>query len=245
MYKDFDLPSTMQFKGEPYIPPKTRHADEAERRRRLPSGTILAEAQRDGVAIAAEILTEIEEPESLGFASRLLGASALNTSWYLFAEGAPVMRRRLKLPLLAAPEGIIRPDTISLVQARNRRLAEVRHRADTYAQMVGFALAEAAQSDSATELGRLVGNTALSIATVDLGDLFTFGQGDDFTVQEAVRRRSLQTLRDARVLGLDLHTVPSLAQLADPDSDLSVFWRRNAPNHAYRAYCDAVDQRAA
>jgi hypothetical protein len=30
-------------------------------------------------------------------------------------------------------------------------------------------------------------------------------------------------------------THPSLAQLSDPDSDLSVFWRRQAPNGAYEA----------
>lgn len=245
MYKDFDLPSRIEAKGAPYVPPKARDDDEIERRRRLPTGTLLAEAQRDGVAIAADILADMEDPADLAFASRLLGASALNTSWYLFAEGAPVMRRRLKLPLLATEGDIVRPDTIELVQARDRRLAEARRRADTHTQMVAFALAEAARDDSATNLGRLVGNTGLSIATVDLGDVFTFGQGDNFEVQDAVRERSLQTLRDARELGIELHTIPSLAQLADPDSDLSVFWRRQAPNGAYRAYCDAIDRRAA
>ncbi len=111
MYKDFDLPTNHQAKGEDYIPPKARQADEIERRRRLPSGTLLAEQQRDGIAISAEALARLEREEDLQFASRILGASALNTSWYLFAKGAPVMRRRLKLPVLATPEPEFRPNT--------------------------------------------------------------------------------------------------------------------------------------
>jgi len=245
MYKDFDLPTNHQAKGEPYVPPKARDSYEIERRHNLPAGTLLAEQQRDGVAISADILSVIEDPRSLAFASRLLGASALNSSWYLFADGASVMRRRLKLPLLTVPEDDIRPDTLELAQVRDERLRQVRDHANTYAQMVSFALSELALEDRRTVLGRQVGNSALAIATVDLGDLFTFGYGDDFRVQDTVRRRSLRTLRDSRELGTELHTVPSLAQLANPDSDLSVFWRRNAPDGALDAYESAYEQLAA
>lgn len=245
MYKDFDLPTTLQAKGAEYIPPKARDEAEIDRRKRLPRGTLLAEQQRDGVAITADILESLEYPEDLAFASRVLGASALNTSWYLFAKGAPVMRRRLKLPLLTVPHEDVRPDTLELIQARDTRLAQVRDHANTYSQMVSFSLGELALEDRRTVLGRQLGNTALAIATVDLGDAFTFSTVDDFSVQAAVRRRALRTLRDARELGVDIHTVPTLAQLANPDSDLSVFWRRNAPNGALRAYEEAYEQRAA
>lgn len=245
MYKDFDLPTNLQAKGADYVPPKARDEVEIARRKRLPSGTLLAEQQRDGVAITAEILAQLERQEDLAFASRLLGASALNTSWYLFAEGAPVMRRRLKLPLLATPIQDVRPDTLDLIQARDTRLLQARDHASTYAQMVSFALNELALEDRRTILGRQLGNGALAIATVDLGDVFTFSAEDDFTVQDVVRRRSLRTLRDARELGAELHTIPSLAQLANPDSDLAVFWRRTAPNGALRAYEDAYEQLAA
>lgn len=245
MYRDFDLPTNLEAKGAPYVPPKARDEAEIERRRKLPKGTLLAEQQRDGVAISADILAAIEDPESLRFASRLLGASALNSSWYLFAEGAPVMRRRLKLPLLTEPGIDVRPDTLELIQARDARLNQVRDRANTYAQMVSFNLAKVALIDNRTVLGRQVGNTALAIATVDLGDTFTFSAADDFEVQDVVRERSLATLRDARELGADLHTTPSLAQLANPDSDIAVFWRREAPTGALTAYHDAYEQYAA
>ncbi len=245
MYKDFDLPTNHQAKGADYVPPRAREADEIERRRRLPSGTLLAEQQRDGVAISAETLAQLESEEDLQFASRILGASALNTSWYLFAKGAPVMRRRLKLPLLATPLPEDRPDSVLLKKQRDVRLDQARHRADTHAAMVAFSLNELALEDNRTVLGRQIGNTALAIATVDLGDHARFSSPDDFELQNLVRRRSLRTLRDARELGSELHTIPSLAQLANPDSDLAVFWRRNAPNGALSAYEAAYESLAA
>ncbi len=245
IYKDFDLPTRFQPKGTDYVPPKARDEEEIERRRRVPTGTLMADQQCDGIAITADILARLEDPADLAFASRLLGASALNTSWYLFARGAHVMRRRLKLPLLVAPEDDIRPDTIELVQRRDQRLEDVSGRARTYASLVAFNFGEHLLDNHRRNLGRNVGNSALSIATVDLGDIFTFGSTDDFEVQDAVRRRALRTLTDARELGSELHTIPSLAQLPNPDSDLSVFWRRNAPNGALVAYEAAYESQAA
>lgn len=245
MYKDFDLPTTLQAKGADYVPPKARDEDEIARRKRLPSGTLLAEQQRDGVAITGDILAQLERQEDLEFASRLLGASALNSSWYLFAQGAPVMRRRLKLPMLANPLPGMRPISAELAIARDQRLTQVKQKAETHAQMVAFGLSELAVDDNTVILGRSLGNTALAIATVDLGDQVWANNTDDFAVQDLVRRRSLRTLKDARELGSELHTIPSLAQLANPDSDLAVFWRRTAPNGALNAYEAAYEQRAA
>lgn len=245
IYKDFDLPVRHQPRGVDYVPPKARDEEEIARRRIRPAGTLMADEQCDGIAITADILAGLEDPADLAFASRLLGASALNTSWYLFARGAHVMRRRLKLPVLTVPEDDIRPDTLELIQARDHRLEDVRGRARTYASLVAFDFGEHLLDNHRRNLGRNIGNSALSIATVDLGDVFTFGSSDDFEVQDAVRRRALRTLTDARELGVDLHTVPSLAQLPNPDSDLSVFWRRNAPNGALTAYEQAYEEKAA
>lgn len=245
IYKDFDLPVRHQPKGADYVPPKARDEEDIERRRKMPPGTLMADQQCDGVAITADILARLEDPADLAFASRILGASALNTSWYLFAKKSTVMRRRLKLPLLVVPEDDIRPDTIELVQARDQRLDDVQGRAQTYASIVALDFSERLLENHRRSLGRNIGSSALMIATVDLGDIFTFGSTDDFEVQDAVRRRALRTLTDARELGVDLHTVPSLAQLPNPDSDLSVFWRRNAPNGALTAYEEAFEKRAA
>lgn len=245
IFKDFDLPVRHQPKGADYVPPKARDEEEIARRRIRPAGTLMADEQCDGVAITADILSGLEDPADLAFASRLLGASALNTSWYLFARNAPVMRRRLKLPVLTVPVDDVRPDTLELIQARDRRLEDVSGRSRTYASIVAFGFGEMLLDNHRTRLGRNIGNSALAIASVDLGDVFTFGSSDDFEVQDAVRRRALRTLTDARELGVELHTVPSLAQLANPDSDLSVFWRRNAPNGALIAYERAYEELAA
>ncbi len=241
MYKDFDLPTNHQAKGADYIPPKARDEAEIERRHRLPTGTLLAEQQCDGIAISADTLSVLERGEDLAFASRILGASALNTSWYLFAKGAPVMRRRLKLPVLASYDPELQPDTDQLVQQRNLSLSQAKSRADRHTAMVSVGLRELALEDSKTLLGRHVGNAALKIATVDLARQ----SRDGFEIQDIVRRRALRTLRDARELGGEIHTVPSLAQLANPDSDLSIFWRRNAPDGALSAYQSAYEAFAA
>lgn len=241
MYKDFDLPSNHEANGADYIPPKARDEAEIERRHRLPTGTLMAEQQCDGIAISADILAGLERDEDLAFASRILGASALNTSWYLFAKGAPVMRRRLKLPVLASVDPELQPDAEQLTKQRDLSLRQAKARADRHTSMVAFGLRELALEDSKTLLGRHVGNAALKIATVDLGRQAT----DSFVIQDMVRRRALRTLSDARELGADIHSVPSLAQLANPDSDLSVFWRRNAPNGALRAYEAAYESFAA
>ena len=245
IFKDFDLPVRHRPKGADYVPPKARDEEEIARRRIRPAGTLMADEQCDGIAITADILGGLEDPDDLAFASRLLGASALNTSWYLFARNAPVMRRRLKLPVLTVPADDVRPDTLELIQARDLRLEDVSGRSRTYASIVAFNFGEHLQENHRINLGRNIGNSALSIATVDLGDIFTFGSTDDFEVQDAVRRRALRTLTDARELGSELHTIPSLAQLPNPDSDLSVFWRRNAPNGALTAYEEAYESRAA
>ncbi|MNL62941.1 hypothetical protein D3C87_1870170 [compost metagenome] len=62
-----------------------------------------------------------------------------------------------------------------------------------------------------------------------------------FDVQNLAREQSLQTLEQARVFGDHVGSHPSMAQLADPNSDLAVYWRRNAPNGAFEAYEEAIE----
>lgn len=241
IYKDFDLPTKHLVSEEHFVPPKARDEEEIERRRALPTGTLLAEHQEVGLAMASTILKRVSRPEDVRFSSRILSASGLNTAWYSFARGAEneVMRRRLKLPYLAAyaPEFRQTSDEILydaayyFTEAKNsavnlRDALELRHgrKIDQYRR----------------SLGRNVGKASLTLACVSLGSEIT-SYLPSADIQLLVRKQSLGALNDARCLDGTIGLPPSIAQLADPDSHLSVYWRRESPNGAKQAYEAAVD----
>lgn len=48
-------------------------------------------------------------------------------------------------------------------------------------------------------------------------------------------------MESARERAAEIGVNPSLAQLGDVDSPLSVYWRRHAPNGAFDAYMEALE----
>jgi hypothetical protein len=92
-------------------------------------------------------------------------------------------------------------------------------------------------------LARTVGHASLTLSCVSLGDLIGYESSylTDFDLQDLARQRGLRVLEQSRIMQQVLGTPPSMAQLADPDSDVSVHWRRNAPNGALAAYELAVE----
>lgn len=244
IHKDFDLP-TKHIKGRHFVPPRARDQEEIDRRRQLPKGVLLAEYQERGLAVASTILKFVEDPQSIRFASRLISASGLNSAWYSFARGAEheVMRRRLKLPMLAVNDPTYRENTEDMLYTAAYALGEDRAIA---AQLVTALETQSPQADRyKRKLGRMVGNASLHVACVELGDKLVEHPLASADTQLLVRQRSLGTLQDARNLGKTIGVHPSIAQLADPDSNLSVFWRREAPNGALQAYENAIELRLA
>lgn len=239
VYKDFDLP-TKHLDGLHFIPPKARDQNEIERRRQLPRGVLLAEHQERGLAIASTILKHVEDRESVEFSSRILSASGLNSAWYGFARGAEyeVMRRRLKLPFLAVQKPEFQESSADMLYNAAYEFGEARATAD---QLKTAIEAHSPKVDNYRRtLGRMIGKASLTLACVDLGDELCARPLGSVDTQTLVRARSLRALNDARTLGDSIGLPPSVAQLADPDSHLSVFWRREAPNGAAMAYRTAV-----
>jgi hypothetical protein len=196
----------------------------------------LAEHQRDGLHIASQIMQLIEQPEDLAFAHDVISMSGLNTSWYSYAEHSPVMRRRLNLPLLADEETEWHETKNGLLTKAQQGLVEVATVAD--------ALASAKTERRSTArhqqlLGRQLGNVSLQLACIEVGSVAK--SYSPFDIQNMAREQSLHTLEKARVFGDHVGSNPSLAQLADPNSDLAVYWRRNAPNGAFEAYEEALE----
>lgn len=244
--KDFDLPTKHLGLDGHFVPPKARDEEEIARRRDLAPGTLVAEFQQRGLAVASTILKFIERPEDIHFSSRVLAASGINTAWYAFARGAEgeVMRRRLKLPYLAAHKPELRrassdilEDASWLFHEASTATHELINTSEQYFPR---------RFDTARrKVGRITGRASLTLACVSLGDeLIAHPEGlASVDTQILVRQQCLRALQDARTLGDEIGLAPSVAQLADLDSHLSVFWRRNAPNGALQAYETAVDLR--
>lgn len=235
-YKHFDLP-TYHLSGEHYVPARARHSGEIERRRMQPTGTVLLEQQRGGLAIASDVVNQLEEDEDLRFAGDMLAAGGLNASWYSFAQGAEVMRRRLYLPELADDETEWRETREGLLEKVRTNLAQ--------AADLAWVLADAGREGLRTErtktsLGRTMGSVSLGLASVRLGDAPETVSA--FQIQAGVRRVSLDALDRSRTISSEVGMNPSIAQLADPDSPLSVYWRRNAPNGAHEAFVKAQEE---
>ncbi len=236
-YKDFDL-TRVHIVDKHYVPPKARRPDEIARRHSLPRGTVLLEKQRDGISIASDILQQDYDRPDEDFIIETLGASALNAGWYTFAQGAPVMRRRLKLPELADDDADWRETRSGLLVKIREGLVGATHMAESVRISHVNRLETHRQ---AALLGRQLGNVSLKLTSLPIANA-PMGQSA-FDIQDAARLRSLDALETARTFAdrtLGLH--PSIAQLADPDSPLSVYWRRNAPDGAYNAYEQALEE---
>lgn len=241
IYKDFDLPTKHLGADKHFVPAKARDEAEIARRANRQPGVLLAEQQERGVAVASSILKHLTAPEGVAFSARVLPAAGLNTAWYSFARGAEfeVMRRRLKLPFLVARTDEFRQSSDDLLTEAAFRFDEARGKG---VELIAAIEGELPKTERVKRsFGRMVGKASLTLACVELGDRLVEHPLGSVDTQILVRQRSLQALNDARTLQTEVGLPPSLAQLADPDSHLAVFWRREAPTDAVRAYHTAVD----
>lgn len=231
IFKHGDLPTKHLFGERDYIPPKARDEEEIARRRELKRGVLIAEQQQQGTKVACFILDHLEQPEDIAFGSRILAASGFNTAYYSHARGTSYMRRVLHLPRPTRnPNRTV--TTGSMLQDAQFNFCEAYYAAEKLTDAAAKTSLE--HANAKVPFGRLVGNASIKLACVTLGD--RIGQYDEAAAQRMVRQRYLDTVQDSRDLGADVGSAPSLAQLANPDSDLSVFWRREAPNGALQAY---------
>lgn len=235
-YTHFDLPRQHLIGAEHYLPARTRDSDEAERRRRLPAGTVLAEQQARGLKVAHRILESVHDHRDIAFTSQLVASAAINSSWYTFAKDAPdVMRRRLYLPKMADHETDWRQSHEGLRQVTLDSLATTAVAATVLAEGSAHNRVTDAQLRS---FGRNFGSTALKLALLGSPGVPT---GHAFEVQRQVRHTALDSLEQARQSSQALGSHASIAQLADPDSPLAVYFRREAPNGAFQAYEAATE----
>jgi hypothetical protein len=236
-YTQFDLPNRHLVGTNQYVPPKARSSSEIDRRHAMPSGTIVLEQQHRGLQAAHDLLRNVSDENDILYVAQIIGACGLNSGWYQFAKGSRVMRRQLQLPYLARPDAYPRPtsdEVLAQASGNIQRTAELAGKLATLR-----AENRVGQQGLGQRLGRVMANAALEIACAPFAD--DIAQTSPFNTQAAVRTQSLEVLERSRALGYEIGTPPSFAQLADPNSDLSVHIRREAPTDACYAFEAALD----
>ena len=179
----------------------------------------------------------MSDTADIGYTAQLIGACGLNSAHYQFARGSGFMRRHTALPYLAHPIDASRPTNEEIIASSRTKLARVAETAGALATI--HAERKFGERDKAETLGRSMTHAALEAACIPIAD--TISSRSAFAVQAAVRAHCLDTLDNARTMALDLGTAPTFAQLSDPDSDLSVRIRREAPTDVYYAFEEALD----
>lgn len=246
-YRDFDLPVVHlpEYVEGHYAP--TEPLMDGDEARSEGSATVtwrpqVATEQFIGTRIASNTLRLVEAPESIAFTGRLLAASGLNTAWYSFARlSENVQRRRLKLPQLDNPNPDWRPTSRELHQNAIDDLDFAQWPA--YKIVSAYEYSKVNLLDFNPEFGRAIGSVALKIAAIDVGDkVHSNARVSDFLTQHLVRERAKDTLRDSAMLIKQLKSFPSVAQLANPNSDLATFMRHNGPLESREAFNVALEE---
>jgi hypothetical protein len=232
-FTNFDLPvKHLEGEGEHYVPPKARDPHEIERRRMLAKGVLLAEKQAEGIKIARGILEQMVDQDDTLFATRTLAAASLNTAWYSYAQGAQdVMRRTLQLPNYEDMDETNASEYLfdtAIDQMGEAEIIAQRLVRDGHERRRLYVVHK-------KPLGLKLGNTAIVLATIPHANQLAYLQDPAFR-QMLARDCALGVLEDSRTLYKQMNgSNPTLAQLADQDSPLSVYWRNQANNLAYNA----------
>jgi hypothetical protein len=228
--------------GEYYVPPKARNASEIARRRSLIRGELVLEHQQGGLYVARTALAAVTDRESLDFALPIVNLSALNSAWHMYAEpertlNDSIRRRRLKLPIMKDWQ-----DGTHLLEGVKHSLAQGQELAARLVLLHGTETKE--YEHVRRDFSVCVGNAALAgAAAAGLGEDPI--PGSPLRAQQFAREQAFRLLESRAAVAARIGSAPTLAQMADTDSDLSVWWRRNAPDQAYTAYRDAQSSIAA
>jgi hypothetical protein len=226
-FRDFDLPVKHLMEGMHWVPPKARDEAEIARRRAMRKGGVLADFQYRGMHVAAKVLEFVAAQEPDEFLIKTLSATEYNTAWYNYGRGATeVMRRRLKLPRHDENPQDLKPE-IQQAEARDDLVVM-----DLDAK---FLIRHPGMPRQAKNLGIGLGDSSLRLASVSVLPDLRAAERDPNLVEEITRHTCMEMVEDSRYMHREVHANPALAQLADPNSPLSHYWRVSGSNFAVDA----------
>ncbi len=242
-YSQLNLPKYhLPEDGKHYSPYASRDYAEVARRESLRPGSLILEQQYYGVGIASSMISEFEQHDidDGNFTTRMLAVAGLNSSWYSYAQHSDVMSRRLALPKLAEEF-----NDESYNETRKELTRKCNQGMFASAVMAGYLFdmhengIKVGERAREVSLGKILGNTSLSLACLDVVD--TTKHLDSFGAQDLAREHSLRQVEQARTAADKIGTYPSMAQFAEADSEMMVYWRRFAPNEAVGLLNRAVE----
>lgn len=245
IFKDCDLPVEFQASLEQYRGARIRGelADPTELSAVMQQQLKLAQGCELGFSIGSVIIKRVIKPEDVAYAKSRLAAAGISTAHELFARDAhaQVGRRRLKLPFLAVDTPEERQTSADLQYQSGFMLSQSRIEATTLVNRIKQAEKKDERPilQQRTKLGRLAGNTALMLTCIPLGDELIENPLSKADTQIVVRTKCLKLLRETRDLAHKIGILPTIDQLADDMSQLSVLWQREAPDGAWKAYHEA------
>jgi hypothetical protein len=236
-FRDYDSPNRRQYGGEHYIVPPTRDPVEAIRRIDRPRGVLRFEYQQRGLRIGATVLRGLHEPEDVEFARPVLAASLQKAGDYTSNMGRiDVQRSRWKLPDLTEASPLAGLPLHVMLRETAAQLEEAAMASDKLIN--GLSRHDTRIKRTGLQVGGRIGHASLTLSAAHLAGIGYLLS--DFDIQWQARIEGLKTAEKVGALAETIGTIPSIAQLADPDSPLSVYWRREAPNGAYEALEMAV-----
>ena len=230
-----------------YTPPKARDETEIQRRSMNPAGSLVLEAQHDGVKVMERTFRELlGDEEAKSYFVRQMGGVCLNSAWYSYAHSIPgqsphvndnVTRRRLELPRHARvdDEGEVWYET---VEGNDAWLEDDMTRAARLSKELELAhkrLTHDTAYQRRKQFGHTIGNIGLRLVASPL----IGRRASAYEVQTDVRDAARYAIEQSREQYDGAYS--TLAQLADRDSQLAVRLRREAPTTVRDAITDSMD----
>lgn len=218
-------------------PERTRDPLEIEARRSVRgTGSLVLQRQGRGIETVSETLKNIEDPELQRQWAGFAGGAMLMSANYMF-ERDPVekMNHALDLPELATQFGDrTSPDTLE--EYTYRSLAST---ADSSYKLANRVAERAPSVRNYLGLARRIGQAGLMLAVFPWRE--TSPGESAFDIQMEARASAMQIHDNAIALGRTLEVVPSVMQLADHLSPLSVHAQRTMPTEVHDAYIAALE----
>ena len=238
--KDFDLTATL-FSAPGYVPAKGNTSQLRSVREGYSTGELTAKLQHQGLITIRAMMLEAQfsnQKISADFACKYGAMMLLGGAWHSFAEdrrgpieeGFEGTRRRLKLFDFTRFAPTIRPTTEQMHTAATEKIGDCVIAAGDVIEAVkeGY---QADMLDARTKAGRLMGNTALHVAAIPLGDIVRENPSLSLLDMQVMSRHAAETTKaDAVAFSNIIGSVPTPAAFADPmGSELQTFIDRNNP----------------
>ena len=239
LYKNYDLSNIHA--GEDFVPRRSRDPEEIERRTlQRGTGALILEQQAKGIDIILDMLESIEDPQERGKAAQMLGGTLLFTAGHMLGLGEfDTMRRTLKLPVIAEPEGW--RETPSFYEKKVRSaLFDTSKRS---IELAAYKRERRSPGPLSRQLGRAVGNTGLMLSVFPLPRLAKESAAVD--IQAMVRESALVMHQKAQETSERLGERVSAAQLADPLSKQGLDIQLHASDEVASAYVGAIERHTA